>query len=89
VSFTPEEIASGARIYNFGTAAFEVEEAPGVSVFARGGDGEVFHTYSCYSRGLDALNPAYQHLDLVPKGRDEDALPHPMAWLRHRDAYED
>jgi predicted dithiol-disulfide oxidoreductase (DUF899 family) len=89
VSFTPEEIASGRPIYNFGTAAFGVEEAPGVSVFAKNDAGEIFHTYSCFSRGLDALNPAYQHLDLVPKGRDEDSLPYPMAWVRHHDAYED
>jgi predicted dithiol-disulfide oxidoreductase (DUF899 family) len=88
VSFTPEEIASGAAIYNFGTTSFGVEEAPGVSVFVKNESGEIFHTYSCYSRGLDALNPAYQHLDLVPKGRDEDELAHPMAWLRHHDAYE-
>lgn len=89
VSFTPEEIASGRPIYNFGTAKFGVEEAPGVSVFAKDEAGEVFHTYSAYSRGLDALNPAYQCLDLVPKGRDEDAMPYPMSWLRHHDAYED
>jgi predicted dithiol-disulfide oxidoreductase (DUF899 family) len=88
VSFTTEEIASGEAIYNFGTASFGVEEAPGVSVFVKGEGGEVFHTYSCYSRGLDALNTAYQHLDLVPKGRDEEALPYPMAWVRHHDAYE-
>jgi predicted dithiol-disulfide oxidoreductase (DUF899 family) len=33
------------------------------------------------------MNPAYQYLDLVPKGRDEDGLPYPMAWVRHRDLY--
>jgi predicted dithiol-disulfide oxidoreductase (DUF899 family) len=31
---------------------------------------------------------AYQYLDLVPRGRDEDALDFPMAWLRRRDEYE-
>ena len=50
-------------------------------------DGGIFHTYSCYSRGLDRLNPAYQLLDLVPKGRDEAGLAHPMAWLKLRDQY--
>ena len=45
--------------------------------------------YSCYARGLDALNAAYQWLDLVPKGRDEVALPSPMAWVRHHDNYPD
>jgi predicted dithiol-disulfide oxidoreductase (DUF899 family) len=31
----------------------------------------------------------YHMLDLVPRGRDEDALPYSMAWLRHRDRYDD
>jgi len=64
-----------------------VEEAPGISVFAKDERGDVFHTYSCYSRGLDWLNPAYQLLDLVPKGRDEAGLAHPMAWVRLHDQY--
>jgi predicted dithiol-disulfide oxidoreductase (DUF899 family) len=50
--------------------------------------GQVFHTYSCYARGLDMLNAAYHYLDLVPKGRDEDALPYNMSWVRHHDRYE-
>jgi predicted dithiol-disulfide oxidoreductase (DUF899 family) len=87
VSFTAEEIASRAPVYNFGTQPFGLEEAPGISVFARDASGEVLHTYSCYARGLDWLNPAYQLLDLVPKGRDETGLPHPMAWVRLHDEY--
>jgi predicted dithiol-disulfide oxidoreductase (DUF899 family) len=87
VSFTPDEIAGRAKLYNFGTQPFGVEEAPGISVFVRDERGDVHHTYSCYSRGLDWLNPAYQLLDLVPKGRDEAGLPHPMAWVRLHDEY--
>ena len=64
-----------------------MEEQPGVSVFARGEGGEVFHTYSLYSRGLDPLNAAYQFLDLAPRGRDEANLPFSMAWVNHHDAY--
>ena len=44
-------------------------------------DGAIYHTYSAYSRSLDMLNPAYQMLDIVPKGRDEDALSYPMEWV--------
>ena len=88
VSFTQEEIASGKLVYNFATQPFAIEEAPGVSVFSRAPDGTVCHTYSCYSRGLDILNPAYNLLDLVPKGRDEDGLPHTMAWVRLHDLYD-
>jgi predicted dithiol-disulfide oxidoreductase (DUF899 family) len=86
VSFTPEELAREDNNYNFGTRRFGGPEAPGLSVFARDG-GAIYRTYACYARGLDAFNSAYQYLDLVPKGRDEDALPYPMAWVRLRDAY--
>ena len=51
--------------------------------------GTVFHTYSCYARGLDMLNGTYHHLDLVPKGRDEAELTYPQAWVRHHDRYDD
>ena len=61
---------------------------PGVSVFYRDEAGDIFHTYSTYARGLDMLNAGYHYLDLVPKGRDEDALPYTVAWLRHRDQYD-
>ena len=88
VTFTPEEMKRGEVEYNYELREFPSEEAPGVSVFFRDGDGSVFHTYSCYSRGLDMLNGAYHHLDLVPKGRDEGGLAYPMAWLRRRDRYE-
>ncbi len=37
--------------------------------------------------GLDALNPAYQLLDLTALGRQEDDLPSPMAWVRLHDEY--
>lgn len=89
VSFTPEEQESGESYYNYGTARFPSEEAPGFSVFYKDPDGRIFHTYSVYSRGLDPLNSAYQYLDLVPKGRDEQDLPYGMAWLRRHDQYED
>jgi len=88
VSFTPEEMKRGEMDYNYRQMKFPSEEAPGISVFFRDGDGAVFHTYSCYSRGLDMLNGAYHHLDLVPKGRDEEGLPYSMAWLRRHDRYD-
>jgi len=88
VSFTPEEREGDGAPYNFGTIRFRGEEAPGLSVFARGDDGSVYHTYSTYSRGLDMLNGTYQLLDLVPKGRDEDQLDYSMSWLRLHDRYE-
>lgn len=86
VSFSAQQIESRTPDYNFGTQPFGVEEAPGISVFARR-DGAIFHTYSTYSRGLDWLNPAYHLLDLVPKGRDEADLPFSMAWVKLHDQY--
>jgi predicted dithiol-disulfide oxidoreductase (DUF899 family) len=87
-SFEPADLKKGEVFYNFKMQKMGIDETPGISVFARNEKGEVFHTYSCYQRGLDMLNGAYHFLDLVPKGRDEDALPHPMAWVRHHDKYE-
>jgi predicted dithiol-disulfide oxidoreductase (DUF899 family) len=47
----------------------------------------VFHTYSCHGRGIDMVNGAYQYLDLVPKGRDEEGLDFSMEWVRRHDQY--
>jgi predicted dithiol-disulfide oxidoreductase (DUF899 family) len=85
-SFTPEQIAAGTY-YNYQVQPNKVSEQVGISVFARNERGELFHTYSCYSRGVDMLNGAYHYLDLVPKGRDEDGLEFAMGWLRRHDQY--
>ena len=50
--------------------------------------GEIFHTYSTFSRGLDSFLTAYQYMDVTPKGRDESDSPG-MGWLRHHDRYDD
>jgi predicted dithiol-disulfide oxidoreductase (DUF899 family) len=89
VSFTEDEIDKQEMYYNFELGKFPREEAPGISVFFKNDLEEVFHTYSCYARGLDMLNGAYHHIDLVPKGRDEDELPYSMAWLNRHDQYDD
>ncbi len=89
VSFTPEEMLKGEMFYNYRVGPFPREEAVGISVFYKNPAGEVFHTYSCYSRGVDMMNGAYHYLDLVPKGRDEAGLPFTQAWVRHHDRYDD
>ena len=88
VSHTPEELAKGGY-YNYTQQKPDESELPGVSVFCKDANGAVFHTYSSYARGIDMLNGAYHYLDLLPKGRDEEGLPYPMAWLRRHDEYED
>ena len=42
-------------------------------------DGVVYHTYSTFARGLDALWGMYQWLDRAPKGRNETGV----WWWRH------
>jgi predicted dithiol-disulfide oxidoreductase (DUF899 family) len=88
VSFTPEQKAAGKVDYNYTLQEFPSDESPGLSVFYKDpASGDIFHTYSAYARGLDPLVGTYTLLDMVPKGRDEDALSFPMAWLRHHDRY--
>jgi predicted dithiol-disulfide oxidoreductase (DUF899 family) len=57
-------------------------ERPGMNAFVLE-DGVVYHTYSTYGRGVDALWGMYQWLDRAPKGRNETGF-----WWRHHDQYE-
>jgi predicted dithiol-disulfide oxidoreductase (DUF899 family) len=75
--------------YNYTLQKFPSDEAPGASVFYKEPTtGEVFHTYSTYGRGLDALIGTSTLLDMVPMGRDEDQLGFAMEWVRYHDRYE-
>jgi len=86
VSATGEEKAKGKMYYNYKTQELMSDELPGLSVFYKDENGDVYHTYSTYARGLDILVGAYNFLDLVPKGRDEDP-DSTMNWVRHHDRY--
>jgi predicted dithiol-disulfide oxidoreductase (DUF899 family) len=57
-------------------------DLPGMSAFALR-DGVVYHTYSAYARGLDALWGMYQWLDRAPLGRNETGI-----WWRRHDEYD-
>jgi len=85
VSFTEQDERSGHVFYNYADGPHMSDEMPGASFFYWRNH-EVFHTYSTYARGLDILNCAYNWLDLVPKGRDENPH-HTMDWVRHHDRY--
>ncbi|HKG10106.1 MAG TPA: DUF899 domain-containing protein [Gaiellaceae bacterium] len=86
-AFTDEERRTG-RGFNFGTPkhADEIDvrrdELHGLSAFALE-DGVVYHTYSTYDRGTDALNATWQLLDRAPKGRGDDF----DGWPRRHDEY--
>jgi predicted dithiol-disulfide oxidoreductase (DUF899 family) len=83
VSFRPEE--TDEVVYNYDTLPPGDTQREGLSVFYNGGDARIFHTYSAYARGIDIVNTAYNYLDLVPKGRDED--PPGPRWVRRHDEY--
>lgn len=89
VSFTEEEQANGIANYNYTEQGFLVNEAPGLSVFYKDETNNIFHTYSCFSRGLDTYIGAYHLLDIVPNGRNETDLTYSMEWVRHNDKYGD
>jgi predicted dithiol-disulfide oxidoreductase (DUF899 family) len=57
-------------------------EQPGMSAFALE-DGVVYHTYSTYARGLDAMWTMWQWLDRAPLGRNEGDL----SWYGRHDTY--
>jgi predicted dithiol-disulfide oxidoreductase (DUF899 family) len=87
VSFSQQEMAAQDMYYNYQMQHFLADEAPGLSVFYKDDAGNIFHTYSTYGRGLDILLNVYNFLDMTPRGRDEDSLAFPMAWVRHHDRY--
>jgi predicted dithiol-disulfide oxidoreductase (DUF899 family) len=84
VSFTEEELAKGKVYYNYEmTDGFN--ELPGISIFYKDENGDIFHTYSSYARGGDILIGAHNFLDLTPKGRNETST---MNWMKRHDEYE-
>ena len=85
VSFEPD--AEGKATYNYAKQVVPFKDLQGASVFARGEDGAIYHTYSTYGRGQDIWNTTYNILDMTPKGRDEGGLPFTMAWVKLHDEY--
>jgi predicted dithiol-disulfide oxidoreductase (DUF899 family) len=84
-SFTPDELRE--PVFNFGTQAPGLQDREGASVFAKDESGAIFRTYSTHGRGIDLLNTAYNYIDLLPKGRDENGRN--QYWVRRHDEYED
>jgi predicted dithiol-disulfide oxidoreductase (DUF899 family) len=74
-------VAQNAAMTGTDVATY-TRERPGMSAFALE-DGVVYHTYSTYARGLDALWGMYQWLDRAPRGRNETGL-----WWRRHDEYD-
>nr|WP_294508094.1 thioredoxin family protein [uncultured Rhodopila sp.] len=85
VSFTPDDIAAGRALYNYGTVIRSSQDMFGVSIFVQDDSGAIFHTYSTYHRGIELLMGALNWLDLTPRGRNETRGP--MSWVRRHDEY--
>lgn len=85
-SSSAEAIASGKILDNFEEidGAEAGEEHHGISVFYKNPAGDIFHTYSCYARGVDILCGTHNLLDLTPLGRNEKST---MDWVRLHDRY--
>jgi predicted dithiol-disulfide oxidoreductase (DUF899 family) len=83
---TPENAERGsallAKMVGTDEATF-IRERPGMSAFTIA-DGVLYHTYSTYARGLDALWGMYPWLDRAPRGRNESG-----AWWRRHDEYDE
>lgn len=89
VSFTPEQRSAGTTMVNYAFQDPGIEEISGHSVFYRAGDGTIYHTYSTFSRGGELLINTYNHLDLTPKGRNEQGPAYNLTdWVRHHDRYD-
>ncbi|CAD5287914.1 conserved hypothetical protein [Bosea sp. 62] len=88
VSFSPEELAEGAVLYNFTRTPSEQahDELPGLSSFICNEAGEVFHTYSSYARGGEEMLTTLMILDRAPKGRNETST---LSFVKRHDEYED
>lgn len=84
-TFTEDEIANGRAFYNYTMQDSPDTEREGISVFYKDAEGNVYHTYSAYARGIDIVNAAYNFIDLAPKGRDEGDVP--QRWVRRHDEY--
>ena len=81
VSFTPEQIKSGVLPSNYGKDKAQIDEKEGVSAFYRDNNGDIYHTYSSYERGIDLMNTTYNFLDLTAKGPGRTPKA-PQDWMR-------
>ena len=84
VSFTPED--QERPVFNYNTLIPWMSDREGASAFYRGSDGNIYHTYSTYGRGIDLLNGTYNFIDISPLGRNEDPEA-TQSWVRRHDEY--
>ncbi|MBB3608756.1 thioredoxin family protein [Rhizobium sp. BK602] len=88
VSFTRDQLAGETIFYNFNAMdpSDGHDELPGLSAFQKDEAGNIFHTYSSYTRGLEEFIGTLMILDRAPKGRNENST---MDFVRRHDEYEE
>jgi predicted dithiol-disulfide oxidoreductase (DUF899 family) len=79
VSFTPDQIAQGKVYYNYERREIPIEDMSGNSVFYKDETGDIFHTYSTFGRGGEAMLGTYAILDSCPKAGTRPGLITPLA----------
>ncbi|RFS21833.1 DUF899 domain-containing protein [Chitinophaga silvatica] len=86
-SFRPVDLAKGNIIYNYETIenpSIHWEDLPGISVFYKDENGEIYHTYSAYARGTEFLATAFDYFDVTPLGRKPGDL---SKYIKRHDSY--
>jgi predicted dithiol-disulfide oxidoreductase (DUF899 family) len=90
VSFTLEQIAKGETYYNYEMRQLPIEDLSGNSAFYKDEAGAIYHTYSTFGRGGEAMLGAYGILELLPKGRNETGPYRTLAdWVRPHGRYQE
>ncbi len=88
VSFRPEDLQAGRAEYNYQSCDPGIEDLAGDNVFFRDDSGNIFHTYSCFSRGGEDFMGIYRILDATPKGRNENGPYYSLTdWARPHNMY--
>ncbi len=87
VSFRPEDMKAGRAEYNYRACDPGLEDLPGDNVFYRDPGGDIFHTYSCSSRGGEDFMTIYRLLEVTPKGRNESKERGMLDWVRPHNMY--
>jgi len=85
VSYKQEDLDKGPVYHDFKMRKLSSKEHPAASIFIKDEAGNIYHTLSTFSRGIEILLGAFNFLDWVPKGRNEHG--EVMPWVRHHDKY--
>lgn len=87
VSFHKEDLAKGPVMYNYQPLKLTIDEMPGLSLFEKDEDGEVYHSYSGYGAESEQLVASLCY-DIKERGADGPVYDL-GEWIRHHDRYED